>query len=199
MRWGCLRWRTCVCSLIQVRGLRPAPAWPAGSRRRSRRGEASGMADSVARSCSQAGMPAQADDVAMRAGDRGHAHGVRHALAIRLAVAGEAEHRLDQRLELQRGADYAVEHDGLVAVVPELVGGAGLDDGALAALELDALATDAQVERALDRGEGLGLAWDARGRRRRRHRAGRRRRSRRTRRWSTRRSGGTSAPHRSRC
>ena len=100
----------------------------------------------------------QADDVAMRAGDRSHAHGVGHALAVRLAVAGEAEHRLDQRLELQGGADDAVEHDGLVAGVPELVGGAGLDDGTLAALEPDALATDPQLEGALDRGEGLGLA-----------------------------------------
>ena len=86
----------------------------------------------------------------MRAGDGGHAHRVRHALAVRLAVGGEPEHRLDQRLELQRRADDTVEHDRLVAVVPERVSRAGLDSAVSPCSSRIALAADAQVEGALD-------------------------------------------------
>jgi hypothetical protein len=57
---------------------------------------------------------------------------VRHALAVRLAVGREREHRLDQRLELERRPDLADERDRFVACVPEAVRRAGRDREELA-------------------------------------------------------------------
>jgi hypothetical protein len=59
--------------------------------------------------------------VIVGAGDDGQPQRVRHALPVRLAVGREAEHRLDQPLELERRPDLADEVRLVVAGVPELV------------------------------------------------------------------------------
>src|SRR5437763_4749786 len=77
----------------------------------------------------------QPHGVEMRVRDHGEAQQVGHALPVRLAVGGEREHRLEQRLELQRRADLADEPDRLIARVPETVRGAGLERYELARAE----------------------------------------------------------------
>ena len=57
----------------------------------------------------------------MRVRDHRELQRVRHPLAVRPAVGREREHRLDQRLELQRRPDLAHEVRLLVTRVPELV------------------------------------------------------------------------------
>ena len=83
---------------------------------------------------------------------------VRHPLAVRLAVGGEREHRLDQRLELQRGPDLADEVRDLVAGVPELVRRAGGHGEALAGAGDELLAADLEADGAAEDLEALLLA-----------------------------------------
>ena len=93
----------------------------------------------------------------MRLRDDGQPERVRHPLAIRLPVGGEPEHRLDQRLELERRADLGAEARGALARVPELVRRARLDHEGLADAGDVPLASDLEAERALDDLEGLRL------------------------------------------
>src|SRR5581483_5211904 len=99
----------------------------------------------------------QLDRVEMCLGDRGKAERVRHALPVRLAVDGEREHRLEERLELQGGPDLADEANRLVAGVPEAVRHAGLDGGDVAGAQRQFLAAHLQPERAARDGEALAL------------------------------------------
>ncbi len=87
-------------------------------------------------------------------GERG-----RHALAVRLAVGCEREHRLDPRLELQCGAHLAQEAHDLVGAVREAVRRAGLDHDRLAGAELDRLAALLDAQGAGDDGEAFALVW----------------------------------------
>ena len=88
----------------------------------------------VARGACRAGLRPPAPSAASRPGragagrcrsvalrDHGEPQRVRHALPVRLAVGGEREHRLEQLLELESGADDADEVELVVAGVPELV------------------------------------------------------------------------------
>ena len=100
--------------------------------------------------------------------------GSRHALPVRLAVGGEREHRLEQRLELQRRPDLADEPDRLVAGVPELVRRSGLDDRDLAGPERQLLAADLQRRACPRRRRSARSATGGRAPRRRSRRAGRR-------------------------
>jgi hypothetical protein len=93
----------------------------------------------------------------MGLGDHGEAKRVRHALPVRLAVAREREHRLEQRLDLESGLHLAREPDGRVACVPELVGRAGLDGDGVAGAGQDGLAPRLQGENALDDLDALAL------------------------------------------
>ena len=63
----------------------------------------------------------QADGVEVRIGDHREPERVRHSLAVRLAVGGQREHRLEQRLELEGGPHLADEVRLLVTCVPEPV------------------------------------------------------------------------------
>ena len=72
--------------------------------------------------------------------DHGQPERIGHALAVRLAVCGEREHRLDQRLELERGAHLAEEARVGVAGVPEAMRRARLDRHDLAGPGDDLLA-----------------------------------------------------------
>jgi hypothetical protein len=78
--------------------------------------------------------------------DHGQAERAWHALHVRLAVGSEPEHRLDQRLELQRGADLCAEAQRLFAGVPELVRRAVIDQRDLARTELKLLASALHAE-----------------------------------------------------
>jgi hypothetical protein len=93
----------------------------------------------------------------VRLRDHGQPERIRHALAVRLAVGGEREHRLEQRLELERRPHLADKPDRLVARVPELVRRARLDNGDLAGPEGQLLPADLQAERALGDREAFAL------------------------------------------
>ena len=67
------------------------------------------------------GRERQLHRVEVRVRDHREAQQVRHPLAVRLAVGREGEHRLEQRLELQRRPHLAHEVRDVVAGVPELV------------------------------------------------------------------------------
>jgi hypothetical protein len=89
--------------------------------------------------------------------DHGEPERVRHPLAVGPAVGGEVEHRLDQRLEGERGAHLADEARLDVAVVPEAMDDTRLDDDDLARPGLQPLAADLHADRPLDHLEALGL------------------------------------------
>ena len=89
--------------------------------------------------------------------DHGEPKRIRHSLPVRLAVGSEREHRLEQRLELERRPHFADEADRLLACVPEAVRGAGLDGGDLAGPEQELLAAGLQAERSRGDGEALAL------------------------------------------
>ncbi len=93
----------------------------------------------------------------MRARDHCEPERVGHPLAVRLALGREAEHRLDERLELERGAYLADEAGLAVAGVPEAVRRAGLDRKDVARLRHDLLVADPEAEPALEHLEALGL------------------------------------------
>src|SRR5207245_1070487 len=80
--------------------------------------------------------------------DRGEPERARQPLAVRLAVDGEREHRLEQRLELQRGPHLADEANLVLAGVPEAVRHPRLDRRDLAGAERQLLSADLQPERA---------------------------------------------------
>src|ERR1700745_316724 len=85
--------------------------------------------------------------------------GVRHALAIRLAVGGEREHRLEQGLELQRGAHLADEVGFLLSRVPHLVRRARGNREPLPGAGDELLAADLEADAATKDLEALLLAW----------------------------------------
>jgi hypothetical protein len=89
--------------------------------------------------------------------DHGETERVRHPVAVRLAISGEVEHRLDQRLERERGPHLADEAGLDVAAVPEAVRGARLDDDHVARTRHEPLAPDLHADRALDDLEALRL------------------------------------------
>src|SRR5436190_1754641 len=100
------------------------------------------------------GRKRQLHRVEVGVGDHGEAQRVGHALPVRLAVGGEGEHRLEQRLELEGGPHLADERRLVVAGVPELVrrprrnrqAPAGARDELLAAdLETDGAAQDLEA------------------------------------------------------
>jgi hypothetical protein len=72
--------------------------------------------------------------------------------------SAEREHRLDQRLEPERGAHLAEEAHRLLARVPERVRGAGGHDNALARTRRRRLPADPQRQRAGEDLEALLLA-----------------------------------------
>jgi hypothetical protein len=81
----------------------------------------------------------------------------RQSAPARLALGREREHRLDQRLELERRTDLAEEPRLLVAGVPEPVRRARGHGHRVAGLRSQGLAADAQPERAREDVEALGL------------------------------------------
>src|SRR6185437_12886958 len=83
---------------------------------------------------------------------------IRHPLAIRAAVRCEVEHRLDQRLELQRGPDLTDEVRDLVAGIPELVRRARGHRKALAGSGDELLPADPEPDGAAEHLEALLLA-----------------------------------------
>jgi hypothetical protein len=91
----------------------------------------------------------------VRVCDHGEAQQVRHALAVRLAVGGQGEHRLEQRLELQCGADLADELCDVVTGVPEPVRCAGRDGQTVSRSRDELLAPDAEADAAADDLEAL--------------------------------------------
>jgi hypothetical protein len=93
----------------------------------------------------------------VRLRDHGEPEQVRHALPIRLAVCGQREHRLQQRLELERRPHFADEAHLAVARVPEAMRSSGLDDEHLVALERQLVSADLEPQRPVDHGEALGL------------------------------------------
>jgi hypothetical protein len=90
-------------------------------------------------------------------GDHCETKRVGHALAVRPAVVGEPEHRLDQRLELQRRADLGPEARVGLARVPELVRRTGIDAERLTRLCHDRLLAGLERDLALEDLERLGL------------------------------------------
>src|SRR5713101_711282 len=95
--------------------------------------------------------------VEVGAGDHRQPQRIRHALSIRLAVSGEREHRLEQRLELKGGSHLADEPHFVLAGVPETMWRSWFDDGDLAPAERALVLADFEAERALDHGEALAL------------------------------------------
>jgi hypothetical protein len=93
----------------------------------------------------------------MRLGDHGEPERVRHALAVGLAVRGEAKHRLDQRLELERRRDLGDEAQLVLPRVPELVCCAGLDRERLAWAGGDRFVSELEPECPGEDLEALGL------------------------------------------
>jgi len=91
----------------------------------------------------------------VRPRDHGQAQRVRHALLVRLAVGRKREHRLEQRLELERGPNLAHEVRDAVARVPEPVRGAGRHGDALAGAGNALLAADLEADRAREHLEAL--------------------------------------------
>jgi hypothetical protein len=93
----------------------------------------------------------------VRARDHGEPERVRHALAVGLAVGRQAEHRLDQRLELERRADLAEEAGVGLAGVPEAVRRARLDGHELARTGDDLVGPGPEADLAVEHLEALGL------------------------------------------
>jgi hypothetical protein len=83
---------------------------------------------------------------------------VRHSLPIRLSFLCELEHRLDQRLELERGRDLAEEANLVLAGVPEPVRRTRLDRDHCARPRDQLALSRPQAELALEHLEALGLA-----------------------------------------
>ena len=94
----------------------------------------------------------------MRVRDHGEPQRVRHALPVRLAVGGEGEHRLEQRLELEGRAHLADEVGLFLAGVPELVRRAGRDGQPLAGAGDELLPADPEADAAAEDLEALLLA-----------------------------------------
>src|SRR6187551_3576037 len=94
----------------------------------------------------RAGDARSADVVEVLVRDDGHAHRVRHALLVRLAVGGEGEHRLEEGLELEGGADLRREACLVGADVLEAVDCAGLDSDGVALVGHDLLAVLAELD-----------------------------------------------------
>src|SRR5213592_1387966 len=93
----------------------------------------------------------------MRPCDYGEPQRIRHAFPIRPAGLGEREHRLEQRLELERRPYLADEAHLVVAGVPETMWRARFDNGDLAAAEHELFLAALEAERSLDHGEALAL------------------------------------------
>ena len=91
----------------------------------------------------------------MRVRDHSETQRVGHALAVRLAVGREGEHRLDELLELQRGPNLAHEVGLVAARVPELVGSPGRNGHSVSRPGRVLLATEAEADRAAQDFEAL--------------------------------------------
>jgi len=78
-------------------------------------------------------------------------------LLVRLSLRGEGEHRLDQRLELERGPYLAEETCLALAGIPEAMGGARRDHGDVAWSCEERLLADAEAEHAFEHLEALRL------------------------------------------
>jgi hypothetical protein len=82
----------------------------------------------------------------VRACDHSEPERVRHSFPVRPAFRCEGEHRLDQRLELERRAYLAEEACLALAGVPEAVRRAGRDRCNVAGLRHHLLISDAKPE-----------------------------------------------------
>jgi hypothetical protein len=89
--------------------------------------------------------------------DHGEPERIRQAAAVRPAVGGEREHRLDECLEAERGADLGDEAQLAVGRVAEPVQRAGLDHHDVAGPGDDLLAADRELGLAGDDLEPLRL------------------------------------------
>ena len=90
---------------------------------------------------------------------------IRHSLAVRLAVDGQREHRLEQLLELERGPDDGDEVQLVVARVPEPMRRPRLDEHGLVGAGLELLPVELHADSPGDDLELLALERvDVRGR-----------------------------------
>src|SRR5918911_4115612 len=99
----------------------------------------------------------QAHGVEVRPRDHGEPERVRQSPAVRLALAGEREHRLDHRLEPERGPHLAEEPGLGLAGVPEAVRRPWLDGRDPSGARDDLLIADSQADRAFEHLEAFGL------------------------------------------
>src|SRR5918992_1755231 len=130
---------------------------PRGSRRPVAEQLAEWRSDRERGPLQDCGREGQADGVEVRLCDHREPKGVRETLAVRLALGGQGEHRLDQRLELECGPSLGEEASCDLARVPETVRGGrrNRDDRAGLCDELGAV--DLQAEAPLEDLEALGL------------------------------------------
>ena len=121
--------------------------------------------DRERRTLHRGGREGKPDGVEMRVGDHGEPERVGQPSPVRLALGGEREHRLDQRLERERGPHLAEEAGVALARVPEPVRGSGRNDGDVARLGEELLRADTEADQAVEHLEALGLVRvDVRGR-----------------------------------
>ena len=117
-----IRWTSLTHVIGSLIERRPADSFRVAERSSERR------PDGKCGSLQRHGREREPNGVEVLPGDHGEAHRARQAALAGLALGGEGEHRLDQRLEPERRPDLQEEACRLVCGIPEPVGRARWHD-----------------------------------------------------------------------